>query len=180
LSFKVLVHHFFASLSPVYCKELDSIRTKLTEETDFEVRPYGDSGNGTAAAAHSVGYSDWTGGVQRSKLGGIPNWGRNRAVKTNWLACVCRVRATTLFSSHFIKNKLDQCVQHRLHIHFQSISTHHYYHYYVHFLFNRPSFVEFSTGSARYPWGNCDGFIQAEYPSCCPTVSSSDKNTNHW
>ena len=50
---------FFASVSPVYCKKLDSIRTKLTEEIDFEVCPYGDSGNGTAAAARrSAGYSD--------------------------------------------------------------------------------------------------------------------------
>ena len=39
-------------MSPVYSKKkLDSIRTKLTEEIDFEVCPYGDSGNGTAAAA---------------------------------------------------------------------------------------------------------------------------------
>jgi len=50
----------FASVSPVYCKKkLDSIRIKLTEEIDFEVCPYGDSGNGTAAAAQcSEGYSD--------------------------------------------------------------------------------------------------------------------------
>jgi len=50
---------FNASVSPVYCKKLDSIRTKLTEEIDFEVCIYGDSGNGTAAAARrSAGYSD--------------------------------------------------------------------------------------------------------------------------
>ena len=50
---------FFASVSPVYCKKLDSIRTKLTEEIDFEVFPYGDSGNGTAAASRClVVYSD--------------------------------------------------------------------------------------------------------------------------
>jgi len=42
---------FFASVSPVHCKKIDSIRTKLIEEIDFEVCPYGDSGNGTAAAA---------------------------------------------------------------------------------------------------------------------------------
>ena len=30
---------FFASVSPVYCKKLDSIPTKLTEEIDFEVCP---------------------------------------------------------------------------------------------------------------------------------------------
>jgi len=50
-NFQILVHHFFASVSPVYCKKIDLIRTKLTEEIDFEVCPYGDSGNGTAAAA---------------------------------------------------------------------------------------------------------------------------------
>jgi len=56
---------FFESVSPVYCKQnLDSIRTKLTEEIDFEVCPCDDCGNGTAAAAqHSTGYSDWTGGA---------------------------------------------------------------------------------------------------------------------
>ena len=48
-NFKILVHHFFASVSHVYCKKLDSMRTKLTEEIHFEVFPYGDSGNGTAA-----------------------------------------------------------------------------------------------------------------------------------
>jgi len=81
-------------------KKIDSIRTK---EIDFEVCPYGDSGNGTAAAArHSAGYSDWTGGEAacsdrisgHSELGafgtgGVRNWGRNRAVKTNRLICVC-------------------------------------------------------------------------------------------
>jgi len=36
---------FFASVSPMYCKKLDSIRTKLTEEIHFEVCPYGDSGH---------------------------------------------------------------------------------------------------------------------------------------
>jgi len=30
----------------------------------------------------------WHGIVQRLKLGGIPNWGRNRAVKTNRLVCL--------------------------------------------------------------------------------------------
>ena len=88
---------FFASVSPVYCKKFDSIRRKLTEEIDFEVCPYGDSGNGTAAAGRcSTGYSDWTGGAapcsDRSsgalRTGGIWNWGRNRAVKTNRLVCV--------------------------------------------------------------------------------------------
>ena len=40
-------------------KNLDSIRTKLTEEMHFDVCPYGDSGNGTAAAARRLtGYSD--------------------------------------------------------------------------------------------------------------------------
>jgi len=58
----------------------------MTEKIDFELCPYGDSGNCNAAAAlRSVGDSDWTGGVQRSKLRCIPNWGRNRAVKTNRL-----------------------------------------------------------------------------------------------
>jgi len=36
--FKILVHHFFAFMSPVYCKKkFDSIQTKLTEEIHFEV-----------------------------------------------------------------------------------------------------------------------------------------------
>jgi len=50
---------FFASVCPVYCKKIDSIRTKLAEEIDFELYLYGDSGNGTAAAARrSAGYCD--------------------------------------------------------------------------------------------------------------------------
>jgi len=35
-------------------KKFDSIRTKLTEEINFEVCLYGDSSNGTAAAAWSA------------------------------------------------------------------------------------------------------------------------------
>ena len=51
---------FFVPMSPVYCKKnFDWIRTKLTEEIHFEVCPYGDSGNGIAAAA------------RRSQLAGI-------------------------------------------------------------------------------------------------------------
>jgi len=47
----------------------DSGRTlsqkELTEEIDFEIFPYGDSGNGTAAAArYSAGLNRWCGGVQ--------------------------------------------------------------------------------------------------------------------
>jgi len=50
---------FLVPVSPVYCKKFDSIRTKLTEEIDFEVCRYGDSGNGIAAAVRrSSGYSD--------------------------------------------------------------------------------------------------------------------------
>jgi len=57
--FQISGPSFFASVSPVHCKKFDSIRTKLTEEIDFEVCPYGDSINGTAAAARrSAGYSD--------------------------------------------------------------------------------------------------------------------------
>ena len=50
--FKILVHHHFLRLC-LLCivKKLDSIRTKLTEEIDFEVFPHGDAGNGTAVAA---------------------------------------------------------------------------------------------------------------------------------
>ena len=55
---KILVHHFLRLCLLCIVKKLDSIRTKLTEEIDFEVCPYDDSGNGTAAAARrSVGYS---------------------------------------------------------------------------------------------------------------------------
>jgi len=53
-NFKILVHHFFAPVSPAYSKKFDSIRTKLTEEIHLEVFPYIDSGNGIAAAACSM------------------------------------------------------------------------------------------------------------------------------
>ena len=35
----------------MYYKKIDSIRTELTQEIHFDVCPYGDSDNGTAAAA---------------------------------------------------------------------------------------------------------------------------------
>jgi len=58
-NFKILVHHFLRLCLLCIAKKLDSIRTNLTEEIDFEVCPYGDSGNGTAAAARRLtGYSD--------------------------------------------------------------------------------------------------------------------------
>jgi len=90
------VVHLFLRLCIV--KKLDSIRTKLTEEIDFEVCPYGDSGNGTAAAGrHSAGYSDLIEPAARrharSKLRGIRNWGRNWAVKTNWLVRLTAVKS---------------------------------------------------------------------------------------
>jgi len=69
-------------------KKSNSIRTKLTEEKDFEVFPYGTSGNGTAAAARrSAGYSDWTGGTAAcsNRSSGHSELGRNRTVKTNRL-----------------------------------------------------------------------------------------------
>jgi len=51
------------------------------EEIDFEVSPYGTSRMGTAAAARRsaalLSLNRRHGGVQRSKLGGIPNWGRS-------------------------------------------------------------------------------------------------------
>jgi len=54
-NFNILVHHFFASVSPVYCKKnFDSIQTKLTEEIHFEVCPYGNSGNSIATAARRL------------------------------------------------------------------------------------------------------------------------------
>jgi len=88
---------FCACVSCVLKKNLDSILTKLTEEIDLEVCPYGDSGNGTATAARrSTGYSDRIGGAaacsDRSSgafgTGGVRNWGRNRDVKTNRLVCL--------------------------------------------------------------------------------------------
>jgi len=86
---------FFASVSPVYCKKnLDSIPTKLAEEIHFEVAPM------TIPAISLLQQHDarrdiliepaaQRGGMQRSKLGGISNWGCNRAVKTNRLVRLC-------------------------------------------------------------------------------------------
>ena len=50
-NFKILVHHFWRLCLLCIVKTFDLIRTKLTEEIGFEIYPYGDSGNGTAAAA---------------------------------------------------------------------------------------------------------------------------------
>jgi len=96
---------FFASVSYVYCKKIHLIRTKLMEEIDFEVFRYGDSGNGTPAAARRIepvaqrhtaiearGHSE----QGAFETGVVRNWGRNRAVKTNRLVVLIvipRVRA---------------------------------------------------------------------------------------
>ena len=57
--FKILAHNFLRLCLLCIVKQFDAIRTKLTEEIDFEVCLYGDSDNGTAAAARrSAGYSD--------------------------------------------------------------------------------------------------------------------------
>jgi len=98
-NFKILVHHFFRLCILCIVKKfrLDSNKTDGAEEIHFEVFPYGDSGNGIAAAArHSPGYCNWTGGAaacsDRSsgvfRTAGIRNWGRNRAVKTHRLVCL--------------------------------------------------------------------------------------------
>ena len=50
-NFKILVQYFLHLCLLCIVKTFDSIQTKLTEEIDFEICPYGDSGNGTAAAA---------------------------------------------------------------------------------------------------------------------------------
>jgi len=58
-NFKIVVHNFLRLCLLCIVKKFDSIRTKLTDEIDFKVCPYGDSGNGTVAAARrSAGYSD--------------------------------------------------------------------------------------------------------------------------
>jgi len=65
----------------VYGKKCDLIRTKLTEEIDFEVCPYGDSGNGTAAAARRSADILIEPAAQRRaaiEARGIPNWGRSQ------------------------------------------------------------------------------------------------------
>ena len=88
---RILVHHFWRLCLLCIIKKFHSIRTKLMEEIDFEVCPYGNSGNGTAAAAWcSAGYSDWTGGAAACSYRslGRSNWGRNRAIKTNRLVTV--------------------------------------------------------------------------------------------
>jgi len=75
---------FFAPVSPVYCKKnFDSIRTKLTEEIHSEVYPYGDSGNGIAAAARRspdivtepASCCNRSSGALRTA--GIRNWGHS-------------------------------------------------------------------------------------------------------
>ena len=70
----------------MYCKKIRLDSIKLTEEIHFEVFPYGDSGNGIAAAARrSPGYCNRTGGAasccDRSsgafRTAGIQKWGRS-------------------------------------------------------------------------------------------------------
>jgi len=98
-NFKILKNHririskfwsiIFLRLSRVYSKKLDSIRTKLTEETDFEVCPY------MAIPAFAIPVQQQSTDVRiqkccvriipRFRTGGIRNWGRNRAVKPTGL-----------------------------------------------------------------------------------------------
>jgi len=80
-------------------KKFDSIRTKLTEETDFEACPMAipaiallqqhdarrdiliEPAARRRAAIEARGHSElWAFGTR-----GVPNWGRNQAVKTNRL-----------------------------------------------------------------------------------------------
>jgi len=99
LNFKILVHHFLRLCLLYIIKKFDSIRTKLTEEIDFKVCPYGDSGNGTATAARRsldivIEPAAWRRAAIEARghselrafgTGGIRNWGHNRAVKTHRL-----------------------------------------------------------------------------------------------
>ena len=78
----------------VYCglyKKIDSIRTKMTEEIDFEVSP-------TAVPAIALLQ-------QHDASGGIRNWGRNRAVKTNRL-----VGPIANLQGHYFQPSLYVCL----------------------------------------------------------------------
>ena len=102
------------------------MQTKLKEEIRFEVCPYGDSGNGIAAAARrslvvepaarrravieTRGHSE----LRAFGTGGVRNWGRNRAVKTHRLVAVFYVPIMGL--THFNKTAF-------LNIYFCSFST---------------------------------------------------------
>ena len=88
----------------MYCKKLHSIRTKLTEEIDVEVCPYGVSGNGTAAQ-HDAQWDILIEPAARrraaiearghSELGAFGTaWGRNRVVITNLLLLIVCYRET--------------------------------------------------------------------------------------
>jgi len=46
--------------------------------------------------------------VQRSKLEGIRNWGRNRDVKTNWLLCLSVCQYCTVIAA-IGKNSVIDC-----------------------------------------------------------------------
>jgi len=87
----------------MYCKKLDSIGTKLTEEIDFEVCPVAipsmtllqqhdarrdiliEPAARRRAAIEAPGHSE----LEAFETGGVRNWGRNQAVKTNRLVCLC-------------------------------------------------------------------------------------------
>jgi len=98
---------FFASVSPVYCKKnFDSIRTKLTEDIDFEVFPMAipsmallqqhdarrdiliEPAARRRAAIEARGHFE----LRAFGTGGVRNWGRNRAVKTHRLVKLCVTR----------------------------------------------------------------------------------------
>jgi len=80
-------------VSPVYLKKIDSIRTKLTEEIDFEVclmaiptmalLQQHDGRWDILMEPAARACSDRSSGAFRTE--GVRNWGRNRDVKTNRL-----------------------------------------------------------------------------------------------
>jgi len=77
-NFKILVHHFFASVSPVYCKKNRLDLNKIDGGHRFWSLPLWRFRQWHCCSSKTLGGIFWLnrrhGGVQRSKLGDIPNW----------------------------------------------------------------------------------------------------------
>jgi len=122
---------FFASVSPVYCKKI-GFNSNKTDGWDrfwsllpWRFRQWHCCSSTTLVRIYWLNWQH--GGVQRSKLGGIPNWGvmnwgRNRVVKTNRLVChdcePCKNGSTNRYAARDVDSgrPKEPCIRWGLHI----------------------------------------------------------------
>ena len=83
---KILVHHFLRLCLLCIVKKFGLDSNKIDGGDRFWSLPLWRFRQWHCYSSTTLGGIFW---LSRSKLGGIPNWGRNRAVKTNRHVCLC-------------------------------------------------------------------------------------------